>query len=81
MVSVFLGTASYAVYVLHIPLLAWTEFLIPAVHRENLALPAGIVFLIGTTYLSWWLTVHYDQPVQKWLKNRLRKPSEVRQPV
>lgn len=81
MVSVFLGTASYAVYVLHIPLLAWTEFLIPAVHRENLALPAGIVFLIGTTYLSWWLTVHYDQPVQKWLKNRLRKPSEIRQPV
>lgn len=81
MVSVFLGTASYAVYVLHIPLLAWTELLIPAVHRENLALPAGIVFLIGTTCLSWWLTVYYDQPVQKWLKSRLRKRSEIRQPV
>jgi peptidoglycan/LPS O-acetylase OafA/YrhL len=81
MVSVFLGTASYAVYVLHIPLLAWTEFLIPAGHRENLALPAGIVFLIATTCLSWWLTVYYDQPVQKWLKNRLRKRSEIRQPV
>ncbi len=81
MVSVFLGTASYAVYVLHIPLLAWTEFLIPAGHRENLALPADIVFLIATTCLSWWLTVYYDQPVQKWLKNRLRKRSEIRQPV
>ncbi|MDH0616032.1 MULTISPECIES: acyltransferase [unclassified Agrobacterium] len=81
MVSVFLGTASYAVYVLHIPLLAWTELLIPAVHRENLALPAGIVFLIGTTCLSWWLTVYYDQPVQKWLKNRLRKRNDIRQPV
>ncbi|CVI64774.1 MULTISPECIES: acyltransferase family protein [Agrobacterium] len=81
MVSVFLGTASYAVYVLHIPLLAWTELLIPAVHRENLALPAGIIFLIVTTCLSWWLTVYYDQPVQKWLKNRLRKRSEIRQPV
>ncbi|NTE35888.1 acyltransferase family protein [Agrobacterium tumefaciens] len=80
-VSVFLGTASYAVYVLHIPLLAWTELLIPAVHRENLALPVGIVFLIATACLSWWLTVHYDQPAQKWLKNRLRKPSEIRQPV
>ena len=81
MVSVFLGTASYAVYVLHIPLLAWTELLIPAVHRENFGLPAGIVFLIATTCLSWYLTVHYDQPVQTWLKSRLRRRTEIRQPV
>ncbi|PZP49159.1 MAG: acyltransferase [Agrobacterium fabrum] len=80
-VSVFLGTASYAVYVLHIPLLAWTEFLAPAAMRETVALPAGIVFLIATTCLSWWLTVYYDQPVQKWLKNRLRKRNDIRQPV
>ncbi|QIB39703.1 acyltransferase [Rhizobium oryzihabitans] len=81
MVSAFLGTASYAVYVLHIPLLAWMEFLVPAVHRDNIALPAGIVFLIGTTCLSWYLTVHYDQPVQKWLKIRLKKRTDIRQPV
>ncbi|MES5045487.1 acyltransferase family protein [Rhizobium nepotum] len=81
MLSTFLGTASYAVYVLHIPLLAWTEFLIPAVDRENVALPAGVVFLIGTTWLSWYLTVHYDQPIQKWLKDRLKKRAEIRQPV
>lgn len=80
-VSVFLGTASYAVYVLHIPLLAWTEFLIPAVHRDDMALPAGVVFLIATTCLSWWLTVYYDQPVQRWLKSRLKKQRDVRQPV
>lgn len=73
LVSVFLGTASYAVYVLHIPLLAWTELLMPAVDGTNMALPAGIAFLVGTTCLSWWLTVNYDQPVQKWLKNRLKK--------
>lgn len=81
MVSVFLGTASYAVYVLHIPLLAWTELLMPAVDGTNMALPAGIVFLVGTTCLSWWLTVHYDQPVQKWLKNRLKKPAKISQTV
>lgn len=81
MLSGFLGTASYAVYVLHIPLLAWTEFLMPAVDRENVALTAGIAFLIGTTCLSWYLTVHYDQPVQKWLKTRLKKRMEIRQPV
>ncbi|MCZ7467213.1 acyltransferase [Rhizobium rhizogenes] len=75
-VSAFLGTASYAVYVLHIPLLAWTELLIPTVDGTNMALPAGIVFLVGTTCLSWWLTVHYDQPVQKWLKNRLKKAGQ-----
>lgn len=80
-VSVFLGTASYAVYVLHIPLLAWTEFLVPAATRETIALPAGMVFLVAVTCLSWWLTVYYDQPVQKWLKNRLRKRAEIRQPV
>jgi peptidoglycan/LPS O-acetylase OafA/YrhL len=81
MLSTFLGTASYAVYVLHVPLLAWTEFLISAVDRESIALPAGIAFLIGTTCLSWYLTVHYDQPVQKWLKDRLKKRAKLRQPV
>ncbi|PYG55848.1 acyltransferase [Rhizobium sp. UGM030330-04] len=80
-VSAFLGTASYAVYVLHIPLLAWTEFLIPAATRQGVALPAGIAFLVATTCLSWWLTVYYDQPVQTWLKNRLRKHAQIRQPV
>ena len=79
--SGFLGTASYAVYVLHIPLLAWTEFLVPGVHGDNIALPAGIVFLIATTFLSWYPTVHYDQPLQKWLKTRLKKRAEIRQPV
>ncbi len=79
--STFLGTASYAVYVLHIPLLAWTDFLMPAVDRENIALPVGVAFLIGTTCLSWYLTVHFDQPVQTWLKGRLRKRAGVGQPV
>ena len=80
-ISTFLGTASYAVYVLHIPLLAWTELLMPVVDRPDIALPAGIAFLIGTTCLSWYLTVHFDQPVQKWLKARLKKRSEIRQPI
>ncbi|MBW9060772.1 acyltransferase family protein [Agrobacterium pusense] len=79
--SGFLGTASYAVYVLHIPLLAWTEFLVPSITQQNIVLPAGVLFLIGTTWISWWLTVRYDQPVQKWVKNRLRKRAETRQPV
>ncbi len=79
--SVFLGSASYAVYVLHIPLLAWTELLIPLAASENLALPSGIAFLVATTWLSWYLTVGYDQPVQKWLKACLKKRQEISRAV
>jgi len=70
--SDFLGTASYAVYVLHIPLLAWTVFLFPALTEPEFAVYAGSVFIVVTVLLSWSLTVYFDQPVQKRLKRWLK---------
>lgn len=71
-VSDFLGTASYAVYVLHIPLLAWTIFLLPYATEPHLASYAGLAFIAVVTVLSWALTIYFDQPVQKYLKSRLK---------
>lgn len=71
-VSDFLGTASYAVYVLHIPLLAWTVFLLPETAAPDRAPYAGVAFIAVTTLLSWGLTVSFDQPIQKQLKRWLK---------
>jgi peptidoglycan/LPS O-acetylase OafA/YrhL len=70
--SNFLGTASYGVYVLHIPLLAWTTLLMPWLGADNVAVPAGLAFIAVTTCLAWTLTIYFDQPLQKRLKQRQR---------
>ncbi|UXS03276.1 acyltransferase family protein [Agrobacterium tumefaciens] len=77
--SSFLGTASYAVYVLHIPLLAWTVFLLPSLTQGKTASLYGYAFIAAVVVLSWALTVWYDQPVQAWLKKRLRARATSRQ--
>ncbi|TDK36560.1 acyltransferase [Rhizobium deserti] len=77
-ISAFLGTASYAVYVLHVPLLAWTEHLLPHI-TDSRAIPyAGLVLMAAITAVSWYVTVHMDQPLQRWFKNRLRRPQVFR---
>jgi peptidoglycan/LPS O-acetylase OafA/YrhL len=69
-VSAFLGTASYAVYVMHVPLLAWTIFLVPQIANRRLMPYAGLVFIALLTVLCWLLTVWIDQPLQRWFKHR-----------
>jgi peptidoglycan/LPS O-acetylase OafA/YrhL len=77
-ISAYLGTASYAVYVLHVPLLAWTEYLLPRI-TETRAIPyAGIALVAAVTVVSWCVTVHMDQPLQRWFRNRLRRPQGFR---
>jgi peptidoglycan/LPS O-acetylase OafA/YrhL len=76
----FLGTASYAVYVLHVPLLAWTEFLLPEI-KDGRAMPyAGLVFVALLTVVCWYLTTLVDQPLQRRFKGRARHPAPAAAP-
>jgi peptidoglycan/LPS O-acetylase OafA/YrhL len=75
-VSNFLGTASYAVYVLHVPLFDWAHVLWPGMAAPGIAPFAGVALISIVVILSWYLTVKVDQPLQKRLKQRMpgRKP-------
>jgi peptidoglycan/LPS O-acetylase OafA/YrhL len=68
--SAFLGIASYAIYVLHVPLMAIAEaLLVKLFHRElgELQPWAGIVFLLGILVTAWLADKFYDLPVRRWL--------------
>ena len=76
-VASFLGTASYAVYVLHTPVIDWVLALWPDLRQPDIAPAAGIVLIILIVLISWWLTTMFDQPLQKKLKRKVLR----RQPV
>ncbi len=67
-VSSFLGTASYAVYVLHTPLLDWALVIAPSITSPELMPFAGIVLVTLVVLISWCLTIWLDQPLQKRFK-------------
>jgi peptidoglycan/LPS O-acetylase OafA/YrhL len=69
----FLGTASYAVYVLHTPLLDWAHVIWPGVGDPALVPYAGIALVALVLLMSWGLTIFFDQPLQKLLKRRALK--------
>lgn len=71
-ISSFLGTASYGLYVLHIPLLAWVAFLMPWSGTGWIAYPAGLLFTACATIFAWVLTRYFDQPMQKRLRRRVK---------
>jgi peptidoglycan/LPS O-acetylase OafA/YrhL len=70
-VASFIGTASYAVYVLHTPLLDWAHALWPGITRPGIAPFAGAILVTLIVLLSWYLTVKLDQPLQKKLKRHV----------
>lgn len=74
-VSSFLGTASYAVDVLHISLLAWTVVLVPRAGDAGWTIPAGLTLIVATVFISYALTVYFDQPLQTRMKKRLKTSS------
>jgi peptidoglycan/LPS O-acetylase OafA/YrhL len=69
-VAGFLGTASYAVYVLHLPMLDWALVLWPSMTDPTIAPYAGVAFIAVTTVISWLLTVGLDQPLQRRFRRR-----------
>jgi peptidoglycan/LPS O-acetylase OafA/YrhL len=76
-VASFLGTASYAVYVLHTPLLDWAHALWPGVTKPAIAPYAGIILVILVVLISWYATIKLDQPLQKRLKRKVLKRAPV----
>ena len=71
-ISSFLGTASYGLYVLHIPLLAWAAFLMPWSGTGWIAYPSGLLFTAFATIFAWALTRYVDQPMQRRLRRRVK---------
>lgn len=74
--SNILGTISYPLYVVHVPLLQIVAF----VFVRSLHIPAGLVgppFLLGVFALSWFLAIKFDAPARAWLSRKLalRKPA------
>ena len=77
-----LGTLSYGVYVLHVPLLGFTALSLSILHIE---IPFGFLFVILLALVAGVAAAlaHrvYDQPVRRWLTTRFparAKPAERR---
>jgi peptidoglycan/LPS O-acetylase OafA/YrhL len=77
----FLGTASYAVYVLHVPALNWLHKVWPklsATPLEELAPWAGYAFVLLFVPLCWLLDQRFDAPVRRWVSTRFFGPRRER---
>jgi peptidoglycan/LPS O-acetylase OafA/YrhL len=75
----FLGTASYAVYVLHTPLLDWAHAIWPGLGNPDIFPYAGIGLVTLIVVISWYLTISVDQPLQRLLKRRVLRREPVAQ--
>ncbi|MHB8284936.1 MAG: acyltransferase family protein [Caulobacteraceae bacterium] len=68
-----LGNASYALYVIHIPLLYFVALALRQAHVH--ADPAiAVLVLAGATALAYAIDRVFDAPVRAWLTRALRKP-------
>lgn len=68
----FFGDISYPVYITHYPLIyIYTGWV--ATHKVVLrdALPAGLIIFISSIAIAYLSLKFYDEPVRKWLKNKL----------
>jgi len=70
-VGAVLGDISYPLYAIHFPLLQ----IFFHVFFRTLHLPAvlaGVLFVAGVAWLSWYLAHRFDAPVRRWLSGRMR---------
>lgn len=75
-VYVFLGTTSYAVYILHKTFESFTEGAFRAILKCDVgqfAPLSGLLFLICLVYACWLLDRFYDLPVRRWASKTFLK--------
>jgi peptidoglycan/LPS O-acetylase OafA/YrhL len=73
-VYVLLGTISYPTYVIHMPLVLWISAFFPRVMGRGLASRApwsGLFLIFAILIAAYVLDKEYDQPVRRWLRQRL----------
>jgi peptidoglycan/LPS O-acetylase OafA/YrhL len=65
------GEASYAIYVIHLPLLLWTYPVFRVLfHAQNYPLAFALGYGVAITMLGIALAPTYDAPVRKWLRQK-----------
>ena len=77
-VMAFLGAASYAIYVLHVPLLALADRItVEMIYQplEAFAPWAGYAVLAAIVLAAWLAHRLYDEPVRRWLTGRFANSS------
>lgn len=75
-VYVFLGTTSYAIYILHKTFESFIEGALRAIFKCDVgqfAPYSGIVFLLCFTCICWWLDHFYDGPIRRWATKKFLK--------
>ncbi|MGH1559618.1 acyltransferase family protein [Caulobacter segnis] len=72
----WLGSISYAVYVIHMPLLPIARAIAPRTGPLW-----DIAFLLGCCVLAWMLDAAFDRPVRRWLGQRMRPRPATAAPV
>lgn len=71
-IAAFLGSTSYAVYALHIPLLALFTRAAGIIFKAQIpVLAGGICFLVAVLIAAWIADLVWDKPVRIWLTRRL----------
>jgi len=68
---VFLGNASYAMYILHFPIGKWLDVVAHHVGRRTGGLPLFTVYIGLVVGLSAWVYQRIEEPAGRWLKRRL----------
>ncbi|MBI3230257.1 MAG: acyltransferase, partial [Burkholderiales bacterium] len=74
-----LGSASYPMYVLHLPLAQMAHFV--ARNRvEQFAPLSGILLVIFLLWISLLVEKEYDIPLRRWLTQKFNRPKNRSQP-
>lgn len=66
-IALLLGSASYPVYLLQVPFSAFVASFIAALGIGNGSMAMGFAFAVGLVAAGWWVDVHIDRPVRRWL--------------
>ena len=72
-ISVFLGHASYAMYILHVPLLWWFARLAPRFPVRLAGTTAGFAFVALVVASSSLVYRFFEEPANRWLRRRWRR--------